>query len=675
MEEPLRNPMYIQVSLGVVNNDAQANGVFANAYDNDAQMNYALTPWSNPNFPWSNRKTDSEYATYEENYFRADGTMKFIPEGEYLQYDSEVGVASEDLLGTIKIDFPTAYDLKGITIDFGDIYPTKFEINTDDSTYAYTNNSPIFSTTDNLGRTEYLEITPSAMIGGNQRLRINHILMGVGLNYSNTEVQSMSYSEKNSPISVEIPNTDFNLTIVDPNEIYDVDKVDSFINYLQTGQTMSMSMGLQLDNGEVEYIPMCKLLLSTWSAKKGVMTFNCVDRFVLMDDYYEDGYGIGAKTLYTAAQQVLTHIGLSPDEYVIDECLRDVTIHSPLPRIACREILQLIANAGRCVLCQDREGRVVFKANFGNVIDPEDVTITSTTQAAWSKCQNIMRGAKEHYAAFSKRDFKADGTMRFVPPYGGAYLETGFVSSAVCNNKGVFDPTPSFTIKLQAGFTYYGFTIVFNDSPPNKMQIDTYYMGNHVQTVEKKGCTQITKVADTFNTFDEMVISFPQGNLYGYSRVTVDKFTFGELTDYELTFNNIIGDVTGFRETKVKDILVKVYSYVNDKNDEPHEVDDNVYVTHSVNASGQNITISNPLIDSQALAEQVAEWVAFYYSNNVSYTFDYRGDPRLNANDLVYLESRALNNLQAEIESHKLSFDGTLKGSLELRRAIKQTAD
>ena len=71
-------------------------------------------------------------------------------------------------------------------------------------------------------------------------------------------------------------------------------------------------------------------------------------------------------------------------------------------------------------------------------------------------------------------------------------------------------------------------------------------------------------------------------------------------------------------------------------------------------------------------AELVAEWIGNYYANNISYDVDYRGRPDINATDIIHMDSEKLNNLQVEIISHNLRFNGgALSGSLELRRALR----
>lgn len=656
MNAPLRNRMYIMVSLGVVNQDAQGNGTFSSD----------LAIWSNKNSPWNNRALDAEYATFEENFAKADGSMVFLPELD--NYNPNVGIASNEIMGTIVVKFPYSYDIKGITLNFGEAYPTSFKVVTDSKEYTYSNDSQIFETTDNLGITKQISIIPLEMVGGAQRLRIKKILMGVGLNYTNAEIQNMNITEDINAISSEIPSINFDLTILDPDNVYNVDNDDSFINYLQTGQPVNVAIGLELDSGSTEYVQVAKLLLSNWQSKKNTMSFNAIDKFVLLDDDYEDNR-IHTRTLYDDAEAILTFCGFEPDEYVIDDCLHDVTITNPLPRTSCKELLQLIANAGRCIVYQNREGLIVFKANFATVIDPEDVSVSTSSQADWSNPSNVMRGSEYVYADFTRNFASADGSMYFMPENGEGYLDTSFVSAEIANDNGEFEVTPSITLELQAGFTYYGLTVLFDGNPPQQMVINTSYLGEDVQEIVINEPDKRAYIPDGFKLFDKMVISFPVG--VPKNRVLVNKITFGELTDYYMSYYNIIGDVLGRRETKTKNVLVKVYTYELDEDNEPVEVEDNVYYTQNINPQGANVTLENPLIGTMELAQDVAEWLGFYYSNNVSYTADYRGDPRLNASDLLYLESDVLNNLQVEIETHKLTFDGSLKGSLNLRRAIR----
>ena len=67
MSKAKRDRAYISVGIGIINQDAQESGTL------DADLSY----WSHGNVFDSNQG-NIEYATLEENYFRADGTMYFM---------------------------------------------------------------------------------------------------------------------------------------------------------------------------------------------------------------------------------------------------------------------------------------------------------------------------------------------------------------------------------------------------------------------------------------------------------------------------------------------------------------------------------------------------------------------------------------------------------------------
>ena len=61
-------------------------------------------------------------------------------------------------------------------------------------------------------------------------------------------------------------------------------------------------------------------------------------------------------------------------------------------------------------------------------------------------------------------------------------------------------------------------------------------------------------------------------------------------------------------------------------------------------------------------AADLEEWIAGYYRNNLQYEFKYRGDPRVDANDLFYLQRENLDT--ALIRAHEVQL--TYKGSWEV---------
>ena len=166
---------YMSISVGVVNNEAQSSAAFSDDYE------YAY--WSDFKVPFTNKSPTYKYATLEQNYFKADGSFFILPEETEAVIYSYTPITSKNILGAIGVTLQKNYSIRGLTIDFGDAYPSKFKITSAEYEYTYEITNGYFESEDIIGETNYIIITPLEMSGVNQRLRINNILLGIGLNY------------------------------------------------------------------------------------------------------------------------------------------------------------------------------------------------------------------------------------------------------------------------------------------------------------------------------------------------------------------------------------------------------------------------------------------------------------------------------------------------------------
>ena len=657
MSKRLRDRAYISVGIGVINQDAQESGVLT------ADLAY----WSNGNV-FDTNQGNIEYATLEENYFRADGTMYFMPENDSLAQFLTNGIATNDVLQPIRIDFPQIYAIKGITLEFGSAYPTEFTIETAEKTLNYTNDASKFVTHDVLGDTDYIVITPISMVGGQQRFRLQSVLMGAGLQYSNTQTKDLTLTEFVSSISDELPSEDLKFTFYDEENRFNVDDDNSFIDFLETMQRVTLSFGITLDDGTVEWNQVATTYLKDWKSQKGIVSLSATDRLEQMEDEYTLANRIYDRTAYEEAESIFADAGLQPDEYYIDEYLRDVALHNPMPSGTHKECLQLLANACRCIIRQDQNGVIRIVANFANVLDPTDLSVSTNGVAEWSKPENVLIGTDVVYADLTQDFFKADGSMYFLPEDEN-YLETSYVSEKISDENGLFEVNPTITITMPAAYTYFGVNLKFDGNPPQEIIIHTYNAG---ELVGSKKFTDLQKNSTLFNefkSFDSMVFEFTKG--YPNNRVLVNQITFGDLSDYVLTKSDMMSQPIGYKEKRVKAVRCKIFTFENDDEGNPQEVEDSVFAVKVLNEVGEIKTVQNPLISTQAHAELVAEWIGNYFANNISYDVDYRGEPRNNAADIIHMESDVLSNLQVEITKHTLKYNGAFSGSMELRRALK----
>lgn len=661
MQKKIRDRAYISITLGVVNGDAQNTAHF----DGD----YAY--WGNKVLPFRNDAEYTEYATLEQNYMRVDGQMYFLPrETSGLYQLRNAPLTTKNIMETVKVAFPQEYSIKGLTIDFGRYFPTSFKILTDEKELTYTNDKHDFSTTDVIGDTTNIQIIPISMVGGNKRLRVEKIVMGVGLTYRNNDVSTSSFEEFVNGISAEIPYRKLSVTILDKNNVYNVDDDNSFINFLETGQKMELSYGMVLSDETVEWHKKATMLLTNWNSKKNQMSFTANDILSTLEDIYTKGNKIYDRTAYAEAISILTDAGFEPDEYFVDDCLRDVSLHNPMPEASHKECLQLLCNASRCILFVDSDGRVNIKANFANVIDPADMQVTSNGNAWWGNATNVLYGNNNVYAELTRNFMRVDGSQLFLPRNTGTSIEqTGYVTSNVSDENGLFSENPVLTLKLPAAYTYYGLYISFQGNAPKEMKVSTYNGDTLLKTFKYDNLKEKALLNDEFENFDS--IRFEITKAYPKNRVLIDKISFGDLSDYELKKDSMTENPYGYAERKTKDVFVKIYTFQNGEDNTPQVVEDNVYLKKSINNSGEIRYCENQLISTEDHARTVAEWLGNYYANNISYDIQYRGDPVLEAADIIFVESDIVNSLQVEVETHKLNFNGAFSGSLQLRRAMR----
>ena len=125
MKKEYRNHSYMRVTIGLINQEAQASAFVPDP------TNYAY--YSNLKWPLDNYSVSELYATCDEDYSTVNGSMYFLPRHRQ-DVVLNAGIVTEELTGSIQIRFPIQYDIKGLTIDFGKAYPVDFTIESDNNT-------------------------------------------------------------------------------------------------------------------------------------------------------------------------------------------------------------------------------------------------------------------------------------------------------------------------------------------------------------------------------------------------------------------------------------------------------------------------------------------------------------------------------------------------------------
>ncbi len=102
---------------------------------------------------------------------------------------------------------------------------------------------------------------------------------------------------------------------------------------------------------------------------------------------------------------------------------------------------------------------------------------------------------------------------------------------------------------------------------------------------------------------------------------------------------------------------IKGYEYVVTDSD----------TANKYHASGDIITWNNPLVSDVPMAQDIADWLGDYYLGDVTYQIPWRGDPRVDANDLFWLHLKRGDMSLIRAYQNELSFNGSWSGTLQAR--------
>lgn len=571
----IRNRGHIRATIGIINSEAQKK-VRADTQRSD------FLYISNLKQPFGGSVPDKIYATPEEGFTKLDGSVYFVPpqNAGYEIYNN--GLVSSDILGSIYIDFDgEEFDIKGLTIDFGNCYPVDFAIETNSITRIYTENQKRnWSTEDTFDRTRFFKVMPITMVNGQGRLRIYQFSCGATNTFTNDDVISFSNKEYASSISETVPSVDAELVVKNYDMYYSPDNPESVLAYLEVGQEVKVSIGYDVTGkNDIEWLPERKTFLKTWKADESQATFASTDIFdYVSGTYYKGKYRAGGISLYDLAVDVFEDAGIF--DYYIDAYLKNIIVNNPMPVVSHSAALQIIANAGRCVLKEERSGRIRIESSFIPKMEA-----SSDNQADFSHVENVLKNdVKDAYANTSNNFSVLDGSLLFYPFDGQDILKMGYASKSVWIEYS--DPAvvrrfpfrlgtdlkefgasgywsgdiPSIIINLEASYTAFGLGIIFRNVAPKEFYVATYHADEPVDylLVNNPSINYYTDKA--FLDFDRMEIVFTKG--YPNSRVFVDNILIGDNTDYELTRDNeLLTAPVATRQTKIQNISVAFNAY------------------------------------------------------------------------------------------------------------------
>lgn len=726
MKSSLRERAYIMISFGLVNQEAQAkatvdNGSYAYYSNKDNIFGEHIDDTVYATL-------EEEFTKVDGSMFflpRATEGGRYYDTG--IVSDKLISEARCEVIISLNT---IATDFKGLTINFGENYPVDFDIvgSTGQTIEFRGNTKSKWSTEEVLENTTYIKLVFYKMKNPQSRLRIYSIMFGYGLVYYNDSVMSSALDSYVSPIGADVPQFDFSVTLKNYDHYFNVDNPNSAINYLETGQEMDIMYGYQTPGSDtIEWIQGNHLWCSEWESDDNTATIRCQDIFRNMDGEYVKGlYSAAGKSYYALAEEILKDAGIS--EYYIDPRLKKLYSNNPIPRVKYKEALQIIANACRCVLTQSRDGKVQIKSNFM----PSASIATNGEETYSNAANVLTDTPKVEYATLAGNYTPTDGTMFFLPRNGKAALTTGYVSKEISGANGTFTKNPVVTITMEAIRAYYGLKLVFGTALPAAFTIRTYKGGEPVNEypVEKDEINTTSIILRDFDDFDVMKIEFTK-TAEPYNRIVLNYFSLSDIVDFTMNRRDMTSSPKTIKQELIKEVIVPCYTYQENNREENLVYEDidvvagevetyyiqdpsygykvkldevegkatvvawsnyfvtikfNVtgsfklevqgyrykivekYATVSLNARGKTVKWKNPLISNTTMAKELAAWLADYYTAGIEYEYDTRGNPELDATDIVYQENEFHDGMRVNIYRHTVNFKQAFSGRVTARR-------
>ena len=507
MRTPFRGESSVYAYMGLINSDAQQTAHITSSFSGDESLIYG-----------------SPSEDYE-------------------------GVTSTEEDGSITFTFDY-YELNiaGLTISFKTV-PSAITVTNGDKTGTYTVDQADFVFDDGYMNCHYLKITPAS-----GKLSIKSIIFGIGLQFTNKQIISTSRENVVNHISNELPRKRFSITVDNRSHMYNRDNPKGYASYIQEKQEIVFEYGRELNDGTIYRIKGGKVVLKSWSSDDYKATFNFVGYLDYLEGqytkgrYYEDGI-----TAFDLARDVFIDAGVT--NYKLDEFLKKIIIHNPIPPCEYTEALQMIANASMCVLMEDRDGDICIK-NADRPSFVGEVEFTGATN--YSNASTIFEDNSLNNYADSEFEYaKADGTLLFLPER-SSYKSVGFVSSQIADENGLFSNNPSVYVKFESEYRLQELTLNFGVIVPTSVTVTFKWAG---VIVGRETITELSLATHCayVGTVDEIFIAFNSAR--PNQRIHLNNMRLEGYIDYELTYHELKESPNVTSLERVSKLEVHAYSY------------------------------------------------------------------------------------------------------------------
>lgn len=722
MRRSIRNISRIKVEYGVFNTDAT----------NSAEISASSEkPYSSTEI--KEREERQSYFSFEPNRNRLDKGLLILPKSNHLNtgYVSSEMSNAEGIFEnppTITISFENSENLLGLTVSFDTVtgeYPKEIELNGE----TFYPNGATFVIDKEILQQQTITLKILKSYSPYRFARVSQILFGQLVTFSENEITKLSTSSSIDFLSSALSKKKLSFTIDNSKLEYNPLIPSGMLQYTEENQPISVSFGYELDDGSIEWINAENYTLDSDPTTKSIyVTFTGQDALNLLTGTFNKGiYRQEGITLYALAEEVLQDAGIESENYFLPEYLKEVKTKAALPIATHRECLQVIANAGKCVLNTDRNGKISMTIAFDPTITPYDnghVPYSDTESAFNSKELPEVK-----YADLFPQSMKiGDDRYVILPKESKKYLRQGFVSDKICDSSGTFSEFPIYGLRYSFPYTSYVLPITFDhiaNEYATEFRVVYLLNGEQIDELLVQNNNSVSyNIEHGITNFDEIQIEIHKWSI-GNRRATINQVGIGRINDFTVDLGTSKSEPDVSKQKQVKSVSVLCYNYtpesekteiyneeIQNANNTIISIEHEAAVELTASFDGGNITsqehytylslitisgtgtliltgkrlvtstttvlrqinqkgeekspLKNPLITDLTSAQNSAIWIGDYYSKRNQLTSTYRGNPELDAYDLIYMSSQFKSIFPVRIIEHTIDYNGALSGKMKV---------
>ena len=361
---------FIEIEYSITDPDVQGDAVASS----NGEVEFAVTE----DIVDTTSKTPPRFATLEHNIWSLDGSMEIIPD---IAPYGDTGYVSSYMSGAdgtfdknpvISIDFSEVHYpiVPGMSIMWSEEYgehADTFRITTWNGSTSV-NSYLIDGNTDNRCILEidlqgYDRITVEIIKWSKpyHRARMSYLMIGLKQTYTKDDLMSYKHEMSVDPLSGALPKASITFSLDNSDDRWNPDNPTGAEKYLLERQPISVRYGMRVGEN-IEWIKGGMFYMSEWNTPMNGLEASFTARDVVdrMHDVYT---GTKVGTLYEIALAGVEQAGipLTSDgtvQYYVDESLKNTSTDftSDTSEYTIAEVLQMVANAGCCVMHQDRNG-------------------------------------------------------------------------------------------------------------------------------------------------------------------------------------------------------------------------------------------------------------------------------------------------------------------------------